>query len=343
MTDLFRAIAHIRLHRAKTIVIKIGGGSLAKPAGLRAIARQIGVVQALGSRVVVVHGGGPQTDALQRLLGEEPRMVDGRRVTSPIALRALRMGTAGELNGEVVAALTAEGAPAIGVSGASAGLLLANRRAPMQTSAGLVDFGEVGDLKSVDSRPLSVLLDAGYVPVVCPPAGDGKGGFLNINADLTAAAIAVTLGAAKLVLVTGAPGVLSDPDDPRSLLSALCLADLDALEKSGAVRGGMKVKSTAIRHALKGGVGRVHVVSGSDPEALVRELYTNHGAGTLITTVPQTAPDAEAVIEPVSPPAPAPAPKIAARTAASTVAKSASKNGARPRPKPTVGAKGKGR
>jgi acetylglutamate kinase len=330
MTDLFRAVAHIRLHRSKTIVIKAGGGSLAKPAAVRALARQIGVVQALGSRVVVVHGGGPQTDTLQRLLGEEPRMVDGRRVTSAIALRALRMATAGELNGELVAALSAEGAPAIGVSGASAGLLLAQRRAPAKTSEGLVDFGEVGDLKSVDPRPLSVLLDAGYVPVVCPPAGDGKGGFLNVNADLTAAAIAVALNAAKLVLVTGAPGVLSDPEDSRSLLSALCLKDLDALEASGAVRGGMKVKSTAIRHALQGGVGRVHVVSGSDPEALVRELYTNHGAGTLITTLPQTAPDAEAAIE-----APAPPPPAAATPAV--------RPEPRARPKPAVGAKGKAR
>ncbi|HVS17635.1 MAG TPA: acetylglutamate kinase [Planctomycetota bacterium] len=327
MTDLFRAIAHIRLHRAKTFVIKAGGGPLSKPAQMRALARQIGVVQALGSRVVLVHGGGPQTDVYQRLLGEEPYLVDGRRVTTPIALRALRMATAGELSGELVAALTAEGAPAIGVSGASAGLLVARRRAPMQTSEGTVDFGEVGDLESVDPRPLTTLLDAGYVPVVCPPAGDGKGGFLNVNADLTAAAIAVALNAAKLVLVTGAPGVLADPDDPDSLFSSLCLADLDRLEASGAVRAGMKVKATAIRRALQGGVGRVHVVSGSDPEALVRELYTNHGAGTLITTLAQTAPDAEAVIEPATPPAATPA----------------NKSESRARPRTAAGAKGKAR
>jgi acetylglutamate kinase len=330
MTDLFRASAHIRLHRGKTFVIKIGGGPLAKPSQLRALARQIGVVQALGSRVVVAHGGGPQTDILQRTLGEEPRMVDGRRVTTPTALRALRMATAGELNGEVVAALAAEGVPAVGVSGASAGLLAAQRRAPMKTTAGMVDFGEVGDLESVDPSPLVALLDAGYVPVVCPPASDGKGGFLNVNADLTAAAVAVALGAAKLVLVTGAPGVLANPDDPSSLLSALSLADLDHLENTGAVRAGMKVKSTAIRHALQGGVGRVHVVSGTDPEALVRELYTNHGAGTLITLLPQTAPDA--VLEPVAQPAPAASAPLPTK-----------KPAPRARPKPVAGAKGKGR
>ena len=111
-TDLFRAAPHVRLHRGKTFVIKAGGGTIAKPAAIRAFARQVAVVHAFGARVVVVHGGGPQTDTLQRLLGEEPRMVDGRRVTTPTALRALRMATAGELDGEVVAGLVAEGAPA---------------------------------------------------------------------------------------------------------------------------------------------------------------------------------------------------------------------------------------
>jgi acetylglutamate kinase len=293
MTDLFRAAPHVRLHRGKVFVVKAGGGTIAKPAAIRQFARQAAVVHALGARIVVVHGGGPQTDALQRLLGEEPRMVDGRRVTTATAMRALRMATAGELSGEVVAALAAEGAPAVGVSGASSGLLVAKRRAPARTSEGLVDFGEVGDVQSVDPRPLCALLDGGYVPVVCPPAGDGSGGFLNVNADLTAASIAVALGAAKLVMLTGAPGILGNPSDPSSLLSALSLAELDALEESGALRAGMRVKAAAIRAALYGGVGRVHVVSGSDPEALLQELYTTQGAGTLVTREPEKAPEPE--------------------------------------------------
>jgi len=290
MNDLFKAAAHIRLHRGKTFVIKAGGGTLAKPAALRQFARQVSVVHSLGARIVVVHGGGPQTDALQRLLGDEPRMVDGRRVTTAAAMRALRMATAGELSGDVVATLAAEGAPAVGVSGASAALLLAKRRPPTRTSEGLVDFGEVGDLEGVDPAPLVALAEKGFVPVVSPPASDGRGGFLNVNADLAAASLAVALGAAKLVLLTGAPGILSNPGDPSSLLSALSMAELDSLEESGALRGGMRVKAAAIRAALYGGVGRVHVVSGSDPEALLRELYTTQGAGTLVTREPERAP-----------------------------------------------------
>ena len=234
MIDLFKAAPHIRLHRGATMVIKVGGGALARPANVRQFARQVSILQALGARVVIVHGGGPQTDALQRLLGEEPRMVDGRRVTSPIGLRALRMATLGELNSELAAALTAEGAPA---------------------------------------------------------AGDGQGGFLNVNADLAAASIAVAMKARKLVLATGAPGILRDANDAHSLVSALTLSDLISMEASGALQAGMKVKAKAIRIALEGGVGRVHVVSGSDPEALLVELYTTQGAGTLVTLEPERAPE----------------------------------------------------
>ncbi|MBM3990420.1 MAG: acetylglutamate kinase [Planctomycetes bacterium] len=300
MTDLFKAAPHVRLHRGKTFVIKAGGGTIAKTSAIRQFARQVAVVQALGARVVVVHGGGPQTDALQRMLGEEPRMVDGRRVTTPTAMRALRMATAGELSGEVVACLAAEGAPAVGVSGASSGLLVAKRRAPTRTTEGIVDFGEVGDVQSVDPKPLLALIEDGYIPVVCPPAGDGNGGFLNVNADLTAASIAVALGAAKLVMLTGAPGILSNPGDSTSLLSALSISDLDAMEESGALKGGMRVKAAAIRAALYGGVGRVHVVSGSDENALLAELYTNQGAGTLVTREPEKAPESEQTLKQVT-------------------------------------------
>ncbi|MFN8178414.1 MAG: acetylglutamate kinase [bacterium] len=290
MIDLFRAAPHVVLHRGRVVVVKIGGAALAKPAVLRSFARQIAVVQALGSKVVVVHGGGPQTDEMERLLGDTPRHVDGRRVTSAAALRALRLATAGELHGDVVAALAAEGARAVGVSGASAGLLVASRRPPVETSEGVVDYGEVGDLRSVDPAPLLALLDAGFVPVVSPPVSDGKGGFLNVNADVAAARLAVALGAAKLMLVTDVAGILADASDPRSFLSTVSLDQLDALAKSGALRGGMMPKAASIRAALLGGVERVHVVSGADGEAILAELYTNHGAGTLVTREAQTVP-----------------------------------------------------
>ncbi|TAH38915.1 MAG: acetylglutamate kinase [Planctomycetota bacterium] len=294
MNELLRAAAHVRLHRGRTFVVKIGGACVERPPLLRQLARQISAVQALGARLVVVHGGGPQTDALQRLLGEEPAHVDGRRVTSATALRALRLATAGELNSAIAAALTAEGAPAVGMCAASAGVLTAARRPPQPRPGGALDFGEVGDIRQVNPAPILSLLRDGWIPVLCPPASDGQGGFLNVNADLAAAALAVALSAAKLVLLTGAPGVLRDPADPGSLVSALSLPELEQLEREGALQNGMAVKSAAIRAALQGGVPRVHVVSGTEPEALLRELYTNHGAGTLLTLEPDSAPVLEA-------------------------------------------------
>jgi len=265
------------------MILKIGGACLRKPRFQRALAEQIATVQALGGKPVVVHGGGPQIDAVQRSLGEEPRMVDGRRVTSPTALRALRMATAGELNGELASALTSAGAKAVGICAADAGIVTADKRSPQETSEGEVDFGAVGDVRSVDPQPLLGLLAQGVTPVICPPVGDGQGGFLNLNADTLAAALACSLDAAKLVLLTGEAGILADPHDPESVLSVLGLETLDALEQDGALQKGMKVKAAAVRAALTGGVPKVHIVSGVDPEALLVELYTNHGSGTLIT------------------------------------------------------------
>jgi len=297
MIDLVRAAPHIALHRGKTFVFKLGGAPLSQRHHRRALAQEIAAVHALGSRIVLVHGGGPQTDSVQRVLGEEPRMIGGKRVTTPLALRALCMATAGELHAELLADLAAAGVPAAGVAGTSAGLLVARKRPPVETEVGTVDFGAVGDLVSVDAAPLAALLEAGRLPVVSPPASDGAGQLLNVNADFMAAAIAATLGAAKLVLVTGAPGILTNPEDPSSLVSALSLADLAELERTGQVRGGMKAKASAIRRALEGGVGRVHVVSGLDPEALLIELYTNHGAGTLVTRERELVPEEALPVE----------------------------------------------
>jgi acetylglutamate kinase len=284
MLDLFRAAPHVRMHLGQTMVIKVGGVCLAKPSLMRGVVKQVAAVQALGAQVVLVHGGGPQTDVVQRMLGEEPQMIDGRRVTTPKALQALRMATAGELHSDIVAALAREGAPAVGVSAASAGVLVAKKRPPVTTSSGVVDFGAVGDVQSVDPAPLRALLDAGQMPVLCPPASDGAGGVLNVNADVTAAALAAGLGASKLVFLTGAAGVLRDPADANSLFSSLSLAELAELGEEGALAKGMLVKATAIATALESGVDRAHVVSGLDPEALLVELYTTSGAGTLITT-----------------------------------------------------------
>jgi acetylglutamate kinase len=298
MIDLFRAAEYARLHRDRLMVFKVGGACLERPKHAEALARQISVVVSFGVRALVVHGGGPQTAELQGLFGETPRTIDGRRVTSETGLRALTLATAGEINTRLAARITASGAPAIGICAASADIVTARRRPPVETSEGLVDFGLVGDVESLSVAPLVALCHAGYVPVLCPPASDGQGGYLNVNADVLAAEVAVAAGAAKLVLLTDVPGVLRSPGDPQSLVSALTLAELERLNEEGSLQKGMKVKAAAIRRALTGGVARVHVVSGTEPEALLGELYTTQGTGTLLTLAPEEAPVPEVPCEP---------------------------------------------
>ncbi|HIG10181.1 MAG: acetylglutamate kinase [bacterium] len=290
MIDLYRASEYARLHRGKTMVFKIGGACLARASQVKAIARQLSVVAAFGVRVVVVHGGGPQTSALQTLLGEEPQLVDGRRVTSATGLKALCMATLGDTGPQLACAMTAESARALSLSAAAAGIVEARRRPPMETSCGRVDFGMVGDIETVHIEPLVALLDTGLVPVIGPPAYDGEGGLLNVNADLCAAALAEALDAEKLILVSDTPGILRDPDDPQSLLSTLSLDELVSLKDCGALRDGMAVKAVAIQNALEGGVPRVHLVSGRTPDGVLGELYTTQGTGTLVTLEAQLAP-----------------------------------------------------
>jgi len=293
--DLVKAAPYVRLHRGKVFVIKIGGACLARPGLRRALAAEIALVELLGSRVVVVHGSGPQTDQLQEQLGEVAQKIDGRRVTSALGLRALRQATVGELNGDLAAALTTAGASAVGLSAGTGGILVARKREPVVTEHGVVDFGEVGDVTSVNTDPLFALLDAGVVPVLSPPAADGHGGFLNVNADIAAAHIAVALGAAKLVLVTSTPGIMTASNDPDSLASTLTGTQLAELERGEALRDGMRVKASAIQLALGGGVSLVHVVSGLVAGALLGELYTTNGTGTLVMAESEPA-AAEALV-----------------------------------------------
>lgn len=283
MNELIQATPHIRAHREAVMVIKIGGACMTRKRWLQALAQQIATVHALGARLIVVHGGGPQVSRLQNELGEPAQMVGGRRVTTEKALRALRMTVAGEMNADLAAALTAAGAPAMGLHAGSADLVRAKRRPPMMTAEGEIDFGAVGDIQSVKVEPLTALLNSGLIPVLCPPVGDGNGGFLNVNADLMAAEIALAVKAKKLLLLTSVEGVMQGQGKEQAVISTLDLEAMQELEKVGDLQDGMLVKKAAIQRALVGGVEHVHVLSGLDPEALLVELYTDHGAGTLIS------------------------------------------------------------
>ncbi len=297
MAGLMRALPYIRLYKGRVFVIKLGGAVGSEAAVLRQIAEQVSVLREVGIRVVLVHGGGPQTTRLASRLGVESKFVNGRRVTSPEALEAAVMTLSGSVSTSVLAACRAAHVPAIGVSGVDAGLLRARVRPPVEIDLGAgpvaVDFGEVGDLVSVDRTVLERLLADGFVPVVSPISADDEGRVLNVNADTVAATIACALDADKLIFLTETPGILEDAADPHSMISCTDLAGLAAMEAKGRLNGGMLPKVNSARAALSGGVRRVHVVGFRQKLSLLVEVFTNEGAGTLIVRNVAELPPAE--------------------------------------------------
>jgi acetylglutamate kinase len=277
------AAPYIRLYKGKTFVVKVGGGVFTDPAATRVLIEQIAILHYFGVRVVLVHGGGPQLTELSAALGVPTHMVEGRRVTDQKAIDVTAMVLNGLINTRVLGICRALDIEAVGLSGVDAGLVRAHRRAPVKSSTGeLIDFGLVGDIVAVNASVLKKLLDNGLMPVVSPLSADESGTLLNINADTVAAAIGAALGAEKLILCTGAPGILGDVNDPGSLISYTDVQGLKRLREEGRIADGMLPKVKAIEDALRGGVQRVHVVSYQSPEGILGEVFTNEGTGTLI-------------------------------------------------------------
>ncbi|MBL8068942.1 MAG: acetylglutamate kinase [Armatimonadetes bacterium] len=279
---LRHALPYLGHYRGKAFVVKLGGEAVAQPAALASLIEQVAILSALGIRVVVVHGGGPQTNGLSERLGLVPQFVDGRRVTDLEALDAAVMAINGQTQAAILAACRKQGLAAVGLSGIDAGLVDAVKRPPVKTSTGQTDFGLVGEICSINPAPIEMALSSGTVPVVSPISCDNQGQILNINADDVAARIATAVGAAKLVIVTTPRGILREVADPNSLITQITLDELDALQSDGTVRAGMLPKVSAVKTALRGGVERVHVVGLSFPDCLLTEVFTNEGCGTLI-------------------------------------------------------------
>ncbi|HYU32867.1 MAG TPA: acetylglutamate kinase [Thermoanaerobaculia bacterium] len=282
LAGLKHAAPYIRLFKGKTFVVKAGGEALETEGAIRGLLEQIEILAHVGIRIVLVHGGGAESSGLLRALGGEPRFVEGRRVTDEKALEVAAMVLNGTVNTRILAAARALGLPAVGVSGVDAGLVQARRRPPVKVGDAMVDYGFVGDVVSVVPGVLATLLDAGVVPVVSPLSAADDGTLLNINADTVAAALAVGLRAEKLILLTGAAGVLERAADPGSLVSYTDLEGLRRLRDQGGLTRGMLPKSSAIESALRGGVRRVHILSWQTPDGLLAEVFTNEGVGTLV-------------------------------------------------------------
>ena len=270
------------MYKNKVFVIKAGGEVFEDIETTKTLVEQIAILHQIGIRVVIVHGGGPQSTRLADTLGIETNMVEGRRVTDAKTLKVSAMVLNGEINTQILAACRSLSVPAVGISGVDCGLIKASKRPPVKIDDETVDYGFVGNIDSVDISVLQTQLDSGLVPVISPLSADDDGTLLNINADTVAAEIASALGAEKLILATGATGILENVDDPSSIISYVDIEGLQVLRDNGSLKAGMLPKATAIESAIHGGVSRVHMISYKIPNSLLLEIFTNEGTGTLI-------------------------------------------------------------
>ena len=279
------ASPYIRLYKGKIFVVKAGGAVFGDAQLTRALIEQIAILHYLGIRVVMVHGGGPQLTAVTEALGVPTRMVQGRRVTDERSIDATSMVLNGLINTRILAICRDLDIDAVGLSGVDAGLVRAHKRPPVKIdleSGETVDYGFVGDIDGIDTSVIRKHLDNGLMPVISPLSADEKGQLLNINADTVAAAIGAALEAEKLILCTGAPGILDNVADPGSVISYTDLAGLKRMREDGRIIDGMLPKAKAIEDAIRGGVRRVHVISYATPDSILAEVFTNEGTGTLI-------------------------------------------------------------
>ena len=287
--DLLReALPYIQRFQGHTFVVKLSGKVTEVQENLISLAEELALLHQVGIRICVVHGGGKQLSELATRLGIEQTIIEGRRVTDDATLEMAKMIFAGKINTDILAALRHRSIEAVGLSGVDGNIVHAERRPPKEIvnrETGVrdkVDFGHVGDVVQINARLLTVLLDHGYLPVISSLGADDEGMVFNINADTIAAEIAVQLQAEKLILLSDVDGIYLKSGDPQTKLSRLTAAETDELISSGAATGGMIPKLQNIATLLRRGVHSAHIIGGSKRNALLSEVFTDKGTGTMI-------------------------------------------------------------
>jgi acetylglutamate kinase len=282
---LMEALPYIQRFHGKTIVIKLGGHAMVDQEILEMAIRDAVLLQYVGMKVVIVHGGGPEITEKMQAMGKEPKFVGGLRITDAETLEIAQMVLVGKINDGIVSLIARGGARGVGLSGNDGNLMIARKMDPQKVKEGgrvkEVDLGYVGEIETVDPAVLLTLLDKGYIPVVAPIGIDREGTSLNINADTAAGEIAVALKAFKLVNLTDVDGVM---DAGRTqIYRRLTTAELERLIADGTVSGGMIPKINSSLSAVKNGVDQAHIINGNKGHNLLLELFTNAGVGTMIS------------------------------------------------------------
>jgi acetylglutamate kinase len=276
---LIHALPYIQRFQGKTIVVKYGGNAMINGELKAAVIEDVILMACVGIRTVLVHGGGPEIEAMLKKIGKESRFVNGLRYTDEETMEIVQMVLCGKVNKEITGLIERSGGRAIGLCGIDGAMLKARRL------KGGEDLGLVGEIEAVDVSILNTAMDSGIIPVVSSVAygiGGDEGAALNINADIAAAKIAAALGAEKLVLMTDVRGILRDLRDPDSLIKTASRAELEELKKTGILSKGMIPKADCCALALDGGVQKAHIIDGRLPHAILIELFTDEGIGTMI-------------------------------------------------------------
>jgi len=274
---LVEALPYLRSFYGKTLVIKYGGNAMTDEALKAQVMQDVALLHYVGVRPILVHGGGPEITSLMKRLGHEPAFVGGLRVTDEATMEIAEMALAGKTNKNIVAMLCRQGARAVGLSGKDANLLVARK---LESARG--DIGYVGEVTAVNPDLLRLLSDNGYLPVICSVAIGEDGATYNVNADHAAGAVAAAVAAAKLVILTDVEGLYAKASDPSSLISEMDVNRAREMLASGAADRGMIPKLEACLTAIEAGVQRCHLIDGRVPHALLMEVFTDAGIGTMI-------------------------------------------------------------
>lgn len=285
---LREALPYIQRFKGSTFVVKLSGKVTEDKSNLVSLAEELALLHQVGIRVCVIHGGGRQLTELAHKLGVEQTVIEGRRVTDDETLDLAMMIFRGKINTEILSALRHRGTPAVGLSGIDGGVIKAVKRPPKcvvnketgQTE--VVDYGHVGDIVDVDARLIHILLDGDYLPVISSLGADDDGNIFNINADTIAAEIAVRLGAEKLILLSDVNGIYLDPNDESTKITRLTAGEAFELIESGNATGGMIPKLQSLVSLLRRGVRSAHVIGGTNRNALLSEVFTDEGTGTML-------------------------------------------------------------
>ena len=271
---LIQAMPYIQKYAGETVVVKYGGNAMLNEQLKSAVMSDLVLMQLVGVKVVLVHGG-PEINSMLKAVGKESKFENGMRVTDKETIDIVQMVLAGKVNKSLVQLLESHGGKSLGLCGLDGKMLMAEK---LITSA---DLGYVGEIKEVNPEPLRVALDNGYIPIVATVAGGYDGSVYNINADLAAAQIAAKLGARKLILMTDIRGLLRDVDDEDSLISVVNVSEVPMLKRDGIIKGGMIPKIDCCVEAVRNGVKRAHIIDGRIEHSILLELFSDEGIGTM--------------------------------------------------------------